>query len=108
VGRDHRLSGRAAGANLDVRGQRRQHPYTAASRARKGTDWFIARDELGHDGRDATRIRRLADAMRSSRAQTPSLAHPERPEPALGIGLRPGVDESPTPHIVAYATSTEP
>jgi hypothetical protein len=58
--------------------------YVEASRAREGTDWFLARDELGHDGQDATRIRRLADAMRSSRAQTLSLAHPERPDPRWG------------------------
>jgi hypothetical protein len=82
--------------------------YVEASRAREGTDWFLARDELGHDGQDATRIRRLADAMRSSRGQTLSLAHPGTARPTLGIGLRPRPDASPTSHIVAQATATEP
>lgn len=61
--------------------------YVEASRARQGTDWFLARDELGDQGQDATRVRRLADAMRHSRAQTPSLAHPELPHPDWGPGL---------------------
>ncbi len=61
--------------------------YVEASRARYGTDWFLARDELGDHGQDATRVRRLADAMRSSRAQTPSLAHPELPDPEWGPGF---------------------
>jgi hypothetical protein len=61
--------------------------YVEASRAREGTDWYLARDELGNEGQDATRVRRLADAMRHSRAQTPSLAHPELPDPDWGPGL---------------------
>jgi conjugative relaxase-like TrwC/TraI family protein len=61
--------------------------YVEASRAREGTDWFLARDELGDQGQDATRVRRLADAMRNSRAQTPSLAHPELPHPHWGTGF---------------------
>jgi hypothetical protein len=58
--------------------------YVEASRARNGTDWFLARDELGNEGQDATRVRRLADAMRNSRAQILSLAHPELPDPNWG------------------------
>ncbi len=61
--------------------------YVEASRAREGTDWFLARDELGDHGQDATRVRRLADAMRHSRAQTPSIAHPELPGPEWGPGF---------------------
>jgi ATP-dependent exoDNAse (exonuclease V) alpha subunit len=62
--------------------------YVEASRARKGTDWFLARDELGDHGQDAIRVRRLADAMRHSRAQTPSIAHPGLPDPGLArIGV---------------------
>jgi hypothetical protein len=52
--------------------------YVDATRARHGTNWFIARDDLGEEGQDAGRITRLAQRMTNSRAQTPSLAHPER------------------------------
>ena len=52
--------------------------YVEATRARHGTDWFIARDDLGNEGQDAACITRLAQQMCNSRAQTPSLAHPER------------------------------
>jgi ATP-dependent exoDNAse (exonuclease V) alpha subunit len=55
--------------------------YVEATRARHGTDWFIARDELGAEGQDATRITRLAQRMTNSRAQIPSLAHPALPDP---------------------------
>jgi conjugative relaxase-like TrwC/TraI family protein len=58
--------------------------YVEATRARHGTDWFIARDDLGNDGQDAGRVMRLAGAMRTSRAQTPSLAYPELPDPRWG------------------------
>jgi conjugative relaxase-like TrwC/TraI family protein len=54
--------------------------YVEATRARHGTDWFIARDDLGTEGQDPARITRLAQKMTNSRAQTPSLAHPERPD----------------------------
>ncbi len=52
--------------------------YVEATRSRHGTDWFIARDDLGEEGQDAERIMRLAQRMTNSRAQVPSLAHPER------------------------------
>jgi conjugative relaxase-like TrwC/TraI family protein len=55
--------------------------YVEATRARHGTIWFIARDDLGTEGQDAARITRLARQMCNSRAQTPSLAHPELPDP---------------------------
>ena len=61
--------------------------YVEATRARHGTDWFIARDELGAEGQDAQQVMRLAGAMRTSRAQTPSLAHPELPDPRWGPRL---------------------
>ena len=53
----------------------RETTYVEASRARHGTDWFIARDELGDEGQDAGRITRLAQRMSQSRAHTPSVAH---------------------------------
>jgi conjugative relaxase-like TrwC/TraI family protein len=55
--------------------------YVEATRARHGTDWFIARDDLGEEGQDAGRITRLAQKMTNSRAHTPSLAYPERLDP---------------------------
>jgi hypothetical protein len=62
--------------------------YVEATRARHGTDWFIARDDLGNEGQDPQRITRLAQQMCNSRAQTPSLAHPELPDPEWGSGFR--------------------
>jgi hypothetical protein len=55
--------------------------YVEASRARKGSEWHVARDELGEHGQDAGRVGRLAREMRQSRAQTPSLAHGELHKP---------------------------
>ena len=49
--------------------------YVQASRARAGTDWHVAREDLGGEGLDAERVDRLAEMMRSSRAQLPSLAY---------------------------------
>jgi len=48
--------------------------YVQASRARDGTDWHVAREDLGTEGVDADRVGRLAEMMRASRAQRPSLA----------------------------------
>ncbi len=52
--------------------------YVEATRARHGTTWFIAREDLGEEGQDARRITSLAQKMCNSRAQTPSLTYPER------------------------------
>ncbi|MGH2863672.1 MAG: AAA family ATPase, partial [Solirubrobacteraceae bacterium] len=49
--------------------------YVEATRARNGTDWYIAREDLGNDGQDPGRIRSLAERMSQGRAQTPSLAY---------------------------------
>jgi hypothetical protein len=65
----------------------KESAYVQASRAREGTEWFLARDELGLEGQDDRRVRKLADKMRNSRAQTPSLAHPELPDPEWGPGF---------------------
>jgi len=56
----------------------KESAYVEATRARHGTDWYLARDQLGNEGQDPHRIRRLAEHMRSSRTQTPSLALRER------------------------------
>ncbi|HTZ85119.1 MAG TPA: MobF family relaxase [Solirubrobacteraceae bacterium] len=71
--------------------------YVEASRARHGTDWFLARDQLGAEGHDADRIERLADAMRRSAAQTPSLAHSELPDPRFGPGFENVIERSRMP-----------
>ena len=63
--------------------------YVEATRARKGTSWFIAREDLGAEGQDAARITRLAQQMCNSRAQTPSLAHLERHDPGWAPGRNP-------------------
>jgi len=59
----------------------KESAYVQATRARRGTDWFLARDQLGLEGQDPDRVRRLAEHMRNSRSQIPSLAHRVRPEP---------------------------
>jgi ATP-dependent exoDNAse (exonuclease V) alpha subunit len=46
--------------------------YVEATRARHGTSWFVAREDLGEEGQDAKRITSLAQKMCNSRAQTPS------------------------------------
>jgi conjugative relaxase-like TrwC/TraI family protein len=51
--------------------------YVQATRARKGTNWYLARDQLGQEGQDPDRITRLAQRMTHTRAHTPSLAHRE-------------------------------
>ncbi|HXN39940.1 MAG TPA: AAA family ATPase [Solirubrobacteraceae bacterium] len=58
--------------------------YVQASRARKGTDWHVAREDLGSEGLDAERVTRLAETMRASRAQIPSIVYraisPKQPD----------------------------
>jgi conjugative relaxase-like TrwC/TraI family protein len=63
--------------------------YVEATRGRHGTEWYIARDELGEHGQDPDRVRRLAEHMRNSRAQTPSIVHQERAGPDWSPSLNP-------------------
>ena len=51
----------------------KESAYVQATRAREGTEWFLAREELGLEGQDEHRVDRLAGRMRSSRAHAPSL-----------------------------------
>jgi len=95
----HRAQGATVTRTLGVTGgwQTSKEPaYVEASRARKGTDWFVSREDLGLEGQDSDRIQRLAQNMRRSHAQTPSLAHPELPDPAYGSGYRPTLAPSRT------------
>ena len=61
--------------------------YVEATRARHGTTWFIARDDLGSEGQDPRRIMRLARDMGSSRASTPSLSYKELADPGRDLGF---------------------
>jgi conjugative relaxase-like TrwC/TraI family protein len=62
----------------------RESAYVQASRARHGTEFFLAREELGLDGLDAGRVEKLSEKMRTSRAQLPSILYraltPDVPE----------------------------
>lgn len=64
--------------------------YVEASRARRGTDWFVARDELGAEGQDARRVMQLAGRMLTTRAQVPSLSYREPDEAGIGLGISRG------------------
>ncbi len=60
----------------------KESAYVQATRARHGTDWYLARDQLGEEGQDPDRITRLAGRMNRSRAHTPSVTHREAPGPS--------------------------
>ncbi len=76
----------------------RETAYVQASRARRGTEWFLAREELGIEGQDERRVEQLAAKMRSSQARTPSLALRERPAPEWEPGREPlGLRGLPSP-----------
>ena len=78
----HRAQGATVTRTLVVTGawQTSKEPaYVEASRAREGTDWYVNRQDLGTDGHDSDRIKRLARDMGRSRTQTPSLAYPGPP-----------------------------
>ena len=96
----HRAQGATVTRTLVVTGgwQTSKEPaYVEASRAREGTDWYVSREDLGVEGHDTDRIKRLAANMRRSRAQTPSLAHPELPDPDYGPRFTRTIDRSRTP-----------
>jgi conjugative relaxase-like TrwC/TraI family protein len=83
----HRAQGATVTRTLVVTGgwQTSKEPaYVEASRARQGTDWYVSREDLGVEGHDTDRIKRLAQNMSRSHAQTPSLDYPELPDPEYG------------------------
>ena len=95
----HRAQGATVTLPLVVPGgwQTSKEPaYVEASRARRGTDWFLSREELGLEGQDSDRIARLAHSMRQSRAQTPSLTYPELPDPLYGPGFTDTIERGRT------------
>lgn len=67
----------------------KESAYVQATRARNGTDWHIARDQLGQEGQDPDRIVRLADRMSDSRAHTPSVAYNELADQLWDLTLDP-------------------
>ncbi len=75
----------------------KESAYVQATRARDATEWFLARDELGIDGQDDRRVMRLAQQLRISRRQTPSLAHRELADPDWGPGYHPTHRLIPSP-----------
>jgi conjugative relaxase-like TrwC/TraI family protein len=92
----HRAQGATVTRTLVVTGgwQTAKEPaYVEASRARRGTDWFVSREELGVEGEDCDRIVRLAQSMNRSHAQTPSLAYPELPDPRFGPGFSDRIEQ---------------
>jgi hypothetical protein len=93
----HRAQGATVTRTLVVTGgwQTSKEPaYVEASRARRGTDWFVSREDLGLEGQDSERIARLAHNMSRSGAQTPSLAYPELPDPLYGPGFNDAIERS--------------
>jgi ATP-dependent exoDNAse (exonuclease V) alpha subunit len=86
----HRAQGATVNRTIVLTGgwQTSKEPaYVEASRARHGTDWYVARDDLGVEGVDTDRIARLAQSMSRSRSQTPSLQYAERSVPEFGPTL---------------------
>ncbi len=73
--------------------------YVQATRARHGTDWYLARDQLGEEGQDPDRITRLAGRMNRSRAHTPSIIHRETPGPSWDPSRDPLRLSRLTPHV---------
>ena len=68
----------------------KESAYVEASRARHGTDWFLAREELGSQGQDADRVcssrAGCAPAERSS-PRSPTSPTTLRSAPATTSGL---------------------
>lgn len=73
--------------------------YVQATRARHGTDWYLARDQLGQEGQDPDRITRLAGWMNRSRAHTPSVTHRETPGPSWDPSRDPLRLDRLIPHV---------
>jgi conjugative relaxase-like TrwC/TraI family protein len=102
----HRAQGATVTKTIVVTGgwQTSKEPaYVEASRPREGTHWYVNRDDLGTEGQDHHRIQRLAQNMKRSGAQTPSLKHPELPDLEWGPGMDLPVVPSRTRLIPSFA-----
>jgi ATP-dependent exoDNAse (exonuclease V) alpha subunit len=73
--------------------------YVQATRARHGTDWYLARDQLGEEGQDPDRITRLAGRMNRSRAHAPSVTHREISGPSWDPSRDPLRLDRLIPHV---------
>jgi ATP-dependent exoDNAse (exonuclease V) alpha subunit len=77
----------------------KESAYVQATRARNGTDWYLARDQLGQEGQDPDRITRLAERMSQSEEHTPSIAYREARDPAWDPTLDPLRTDELIPHM---------
>jgi ATP-dependent exoDNAse (exonuclease V) alpha subunit len=76
----------------------RESAYVQASRAHNGSEWFLAREELGVEGQDERRVEHLAAKMRNSKVRLPSLVLRERPPSGRDPGREPpGLRGLPSP-----------
>ena len=102
----HRAQGATVTRTIVITGgwQTSKEPaYVEASRARQGTHWYVAREDLGLEGQDSDRIKRLAQSMKRSHAQTPSLAHPELPDRDYGPRFQRTIAPSRTSRLPGIA-----
>ena len=65
----------------------REGAYVQASRARHGTEWFIACEELSLERQDERRSEALASKMQNNRARRAAVGHRELPDPEWGPGF---------------------
>ena len=82
----HRAQGATVTRTLVVTGgwQTSKEPaYVEASRARKGTDWYVSREDLGVEGHDTDRIQRLAAQHAPQPRANPIARAPRAPRPRL-------------------------
>jgi hypothetical protein len=81
----------------------KESAYVQATRARHGTDWHLARDQLGEEGQDPDRIVRFADRMSDSREHTPSMAYRETTD----LAWDPTVDPLRTNDLASQLTQSD-
>ncbi len=106
----HRAQGATVTRTFVVTGgwQTSKEPaYVEASRARQGTDWYVSREDLGVEGHDTDRIKRLAQNMSRSHRQVPSLAHPELPDRDYGLGFHRSIAPSRASRIPGIARAID-
>ncbi len=65
----------------------RESAYVQASRARHGSEWILAREDLGTHGQDDQRVERLARKISASRRHTATLRYREAPGRDLGLDV---------------------
>jgi hypothetical protein len=86
----------------------KESAYVQATRARHGTDWHLARDQLGEEGQDPDRIVRLAERMGDSRTHTPSIAYRETSDPEWDPTHDPLRTADEVPHMGWIDQAQEP